>query len=668
MPGSPVEIVELDPVWIPLADGTRLAATIRRPKDAERNPVPVILEYLPYRRRDGTVERDAITHTWFAKQGYAAVRLDIRGTGDSDGLMRDEYLPQEQTDAVEAIAWLAGQPWCSGNVGMMGISWGGFNGLQIAARRPPALKAIITLCSTDDRFADDAHWMGGALVTNTMGWGSAFFQYLAQPPDPAIVGEKWRDMWQERLEHLQLPIAEWLAHQSYDEYWRQGSVREDYSAIEAAVYAIGGWADGYSNAVPRLIEHLSCPKKGLIGPWAHKYPHIATPHPAIDFLGDALRWWDHWLKGKDTGIMQEPMMQVWLQDSVRPAAVLPERPGRWVAFSQWPDPAVRVESWHLGDAGLTRAAQAGTMRLIDSPLETGLTFGEWCPYSSQGELPADQRPDDGRSVVFETAPLQEPLEIVGAPLIDLAISVDDETALLSARLQDVHPDGASLNVSYGLLNIAQRDGGDRPRAFPAGSSETVRLKLNDIAHRFPAGHRIRIALSTSFWPIAWPAPRKTPVSLATGASRLSLPVLSGEKSLPTPRRFDPPLPETADAVMVLSSGGRMRETREDPSTRRVEVTVDRAKSRYVVRATGTEVSHETGETFSIGGDAPNSARVENRSDWSIARNGWRVRTKAVVTLASTEHTFELSATMDAYEAESLFLTRHFSVSIPRKLV
>ncbi|MES1150586.1 MAG: CocE/NonD family hydrolase, partial [Dongia sp.] len=211
-----------------MRDGTRLAATIKRPKDAERHPVPVILEYLPYRRRDGTVERDAITHTWFARHGYAAVRLDIRGTGDSDGLMRDEYLPQEQTDAVEAIAWLAAQPWCNGNVGMMGISWGGFNGLQVAARRPPALKAIITLCSTDDRYADDAHWMGGALVTNTMGWGSSFFQYLAQPPDPAIVGGKWRAMWRDRLEHLQLPIAEWLTHQSYDEYWRQGSVREDY--------------------------------------------------------------------------------------------------------------------------------------------------------------------------------------------------------------------------------------------------------------------------------------------------------------------------------------------------------------------------------------------------------------------------------------------------------
>jgi len=663
-----VEIVELDPVWIPMRDGTRLAATIKRPKDAEKNPVPVILEYLPYRRRDGTVDRDAITHTWFARHGYAAVRLDIRGTGDSDGLMRDEYLPQEQTDAVEAIAWLAAQPWCNGNVGMMGISWGGFNGLQIAARRPPALKAIITLCSTDDRFADDAHWMGGALVTNTMGWGSSFFQYLAQPPDPAIVGEKWRAMWQDRLEHLQLPIAEWLTHQSYDEYWRQGSVREDYGAIEAAVYAIGGWADGYSNAVPRLIENLQCPKKGLIGPWAHKYPHIATPHPAIDFLGDALRWWDHWLKDKDTGIMDEPMMQVWVQDSIRPSAVQPERPGRWVAFPSWPHEAVTPRAWHLGDGGLSDRPQVDASTVIDSPLETGLTFGEWCPYSGNGELPADQRPDDGRSVIFETPPLEAPLEIVGAPVIDLAISVDAETALLSARLQDVHPDGASLNLSYGLLNISQRGGSDKPRAFPAGKRETVRLQLNDIAHRFPAGHRIRIAISTSFWPIAWPSPRRKPVTLATAQSRLTLPVLADTSKLPTPRSFGPAIAEETHAVIVQTSGGRTRRTREDPSARTVEVDVERAKSQYRVRATGTEVTHQTNETFFIQVDDPNSARIENRSDWSLSRPGWEVRTKAVVTLASTEHTFELNASMEAYESAALVGTRHFSFSIPRRLV
>jgi putative CocE/NonD family hydrolase len=668
MSNPPVEIVERDPVWIPMADGMQLAATIRLPKDAERNPVPVILEYLPYRRRDGTVARDAITHNWFAAQGYAAVRLDIRGTGDSDGLMADEYMPQEQSDAVEAIAWLARQPWCNGNIGMMGISWGGFNGLQVAAHRPPALKAIITLCSTDDRFADDAHWMGGALVTNTMGWGATFFQYLAQPPDPAIVGDKWREMWLARLENLRLPIADWLAHQHYDEYWRQGSVREDYAAIEAAVYAIGGWADGYSNAVPRLIENLKCPKKGLIGPWGHAYPHIATPEPAIDFLNEALRWWDHWLKGRDTGIMQEPVMQVWMQDSIRPSAVLPERPGRWVPFSSWPHAAVEPDSWNLGDEGLTQGAATAARRIIDSPLETGLNFGEWCPYSGIGELPDDQRSDDGRSVIFETAPLERPLAIIGAPRIDLDITIDDQTALLAARLQDVHPDGASLNVTYGLLNLAQRNGADAPRAFPTGRRERVRLQLNDVAHVFPVGHRIRIALSTAFWPLAWPSPRHAAVTLLTEGSRLTLPVLRDDVALPEPQTFGPAIAEESGALTVRASGGRTRQTIEDPATGAVVVNVHRAKSDYRVNATGTEVTHQSGESFSIIRGKPNSARIESWGDWSLSRSGWSVRTKSRLVLASTENTFELSASMDAYDGEALVISRSFNFSIPRRLV
>lgn len=665
---TPLEIVALDPVWIPLADGTRLAATIRRPKDAERNPVPVILEYLPYRRRDGTIERDAITHTWFAEQGYAAVRLDIRGTGDSDGLMRDEYMPQEQSDAVEAIAWLAQQPWCNGNVGMMGISWGGFNGLQVAAHRPPALKAIITLCSTDDRFADDAHWMGGALVTNTMGWGASFFQYLAQPPDPAIVGEKWREMWVARLENLQLPIAEWLAHQHYDAYWKQGSVREDYGAIQAAVYAIGGWADGYSNAVPRLMQNLICPKKGLIGPWAHKYPHIATPHPDMDFLNEALRWWDHWLKGIDTGIMKEPVMQVWLQDSIRPAAVQTVRPGRWVAFPNWPHDTVVATVWHFGDRDLTQDKPSGATRIIDSPLETGLSFGEWCPYSGNGELPDDQRADDGRSVVFETAPLEAPIQIVGAPLVDLEISLEDETALLAARLQDVHPDGASLNVSYGLLNVAQRDGADRPKPIAPVERAIVRLKLNDIAHVFPAGNRIRIALSNAFWPLAWPSPRHAAVTLHTAGSRLTLPVLpAGTEPLP-PQAFGPAIAAGPSVVTVHSSGGRTRQTIDDPASGEVVVKVHRAKSDYLVDATGTEVSHQGGEAFYITRGQPNSARIDGWGDWALSRGEWRVRTRSQLVLASTERTFELSASMEAYEADELVSRRDFSFSIPRRLV
>src|SRR5260370_4509389 len=180
----PRAIREIAHIWIPLSDGTRLAARIWLPDDAEQNPVPAILEYIPYRKNDATATRDALMHPYFAGHGYAALRVDMRGSGDSDGILYDEYLLQEQDDALDALAWIAAQPWCTGNVGIIGKSWGGFNGLQIAARRPPELKAIISVCSTDDRYADDVHYIGGPVHPYRMqSRASAMLAYHARAPD-----------------------------------------------------------------------------------------------------------------------------------------------------------------------------------------------------------------------------------------------------------------------------------------------------------------------------------------------------------------------------------------------------------------------------------------------------------------------------------------------------
>ena len=248
----PRAVREIENAWIPLSDGCRLAARLWLPEDAEAQPVPAILEYLPYRKRDGTAGRDALTHPYLAGHGYACVRVDMRGNGDSDGLMLDEYLPQEQDDALEVIAWLAAQPWCTGAVGMMGISWGGFNALQVAMRRPPALKAIVTLCSTVDRYADDIHYKGGCLLGENLGWAATMLAYSSRPPDPLLVGQRWRPMWLNRLAHEPVLIDTWLRHPTRDAYWRHGSVCESWGSVQAATLAVGGWNDAYRNAVPRL--------------------------------------------------------------------------------------------------------------------------------------------------------------------------------------------------------------------------------------------------------------------------------------------------------------------------------------------------------------------------------------------------------------------------------
>ena len=305
----PVRVVEN--LFLPLPDGTRLAAKAWLPVGA--GPVPAILEYLPYRKRDGTRTRDQGLHAYLAGHGYACLRLDIRGSGDSEGLLDDEYTPQEQQDGCDAIAWIAGQDWCDGQVAMIGISWGGFNGLQIAARRPPALRTIVTVGSTDDRYATDIHWLGGCLSKDNFDWSATMMAMNDLPPDPEVVGPEWRGMWQDRIAHQRPWIIDWLRHQRRDDYWRQGSVCEDFSAIEVPVYAVSGWADNYSESVPRLIAGLSVPRRGLIGPWAHSFPHDPTVGPGIGWLQEVLRWCDHVLKGRETGIMDEPLLRVWMQ-------------------------------------------------------------------------------------------------------------------------------------------------------------------------------------------------------------------------------------------------------------------------------------------------------------------------------------------------------------------
>ena len=477
----------IEHVLIPLQDGTTLAARIWLPEDAEQNPVPAILEYLPYRKRDGTYERDALTHPYLAGHGYAGVRVDIRGSGESTGLLFDEYAKQEQDDGVELIAWLAAQPWCNGAVGMMGISWGGFNGLQIAARRPPALKAIVTICSTDDRYADDAHYMGGTLLTTAaLEWAFFFFGLMCLPPDPALVGDSWRAMWLERVENIPLFQDNWLRHQRRDAYWKHGSVCEDYAAIQCPVYAVGGWTDGYKNAIPRLLERLKVPRKGLIGPWAHAYPHFAFPGPQIGFLQEILRWWDYWLKGVDTGVMDEPMLRAWMTESVKPAAHHDTLPGRWIAEPSWPPPGITPRRLFLTDAGLRDAAAPLTARAVCSPQTLGTCSGDWVPFGRGRDQARDQQDDDVRSLVFETTPLDAPIEILGAPIVTLDIASDRPIATLVVRLCDVHPSGESLRVSYGVLNLTHRESHEQPALLAPGERYRVRIKLNDAGSVFPA--------------------------------------------------------------------------------------------------------------------------------------------------------------------------------------
>ena len=665
------KVVHHENVWITMSDGVRLAASLWLPKISETEPVPAILEYIPYRKRDSMRSRDTQIYTYFAGHGYAGVRVDIRGSGDSGGILEDEYLQTELDDGMAIMQWLEQQPWCNGKVGIMGISWGGFNGLQLAARQPPQLRAVITASSTDDRFADDVHQMGGCMLGDNLSWASTMFSYNSCPPDPEITGDKWRDVWYERLRSSSLWLEKWLRHQRRDEYWKHGSVCEDFSAIQCPVMAVSGWADGYSNAVFRLLAGLSVPRKGLIGPWGHKYPHIGKPGPAIGFLQEAVRWWDTWLKDKDTGMMGEPMLRVWIQDSVPPTTSYDCRPGRWVAESSWPSPRIKQKEYWLGsNRVLVNAGEETGSECckLQSPLGTGLFAGKWCSYTSAPDMPYDQRLEDGGARIYDTMPFTKPLEIFGAPEVELEIEANKPVAMLAVRLSDIGADNKATRFTYGLLNLTHRNSHEHPEPLVPGKRYLVRIKLNYAAQVIPVGNRLRVAISTSYWPMAWPAPESAAVMIHTGKSRLLLPIRTPQATDKRLRKFQsaesaPPLrPEIISPEYY--NWQVIRDLAADIS--RLEVVND-SGCQYIKEIDLT-MCRKSQEWYTYQGDDFASVKGETHWEREFRRGEWSVRTVTRTVLTSSANAFFLQAELDAYEGDKRVYSQNWDYTIPRDMV
>jgi predicted acyl esterase len=607
-------------------------------------------------------------HPFFAGHGYAAVRVDIRGSGESEGVLRDEYLELEQDDALEVIAWIAGQPWCDGNVGMMGKSWGGFNGLQVAARRPPALRCIITVFSTDDRYADDVHYIGGCMTTQNPEWAFVMFPALARPPDPALVGDGWRDMWRQRLDALEPWVIPWTEHQRRDAYWKHGSVCENFSDIDIPVYAIGGWADPYSNPVPRLVAGLGSPRKGLIGPWGHQYMHQAVPGPTIGYMDEALRWWDHWLKGEDTGLMDEPAYRVWVQDSVRPASCHLERPGYWAVEAGWPSPNIGALVLHLNAGTLDHAAVAESCVPICSPATTGQCTPFLGNYGAgEPEEPRDQRADDATSACFDGAVLEEALTLLGAPVLSLDVSSDRERAFVCVRLNEVLSSGESLQVSYGVLNLTHRNSHEFPDALEPGKRYSILVQLNDIAHTFAPGSRIRIAISTAFWPIVWPSPRPATVSVFTGASSLSLPVRDPQPADTRARALPPPRQARPHPTSLLVRG--------EPGFAGFSVDLNTGIQSFIYRTdSGTTRFDRHGWTtgvrtdyqYHIHPDDPTSACVDLSATETYGREGQLdARIEAWQKMTCDETHFVVEAGLEVFDGGARLYSRQWNRRIAR---
>ena len=669
----PYAVSDEPDVGIVMSDGCRLSARVWRAQGA--GAIPAVLEYIPYRKRDGTLPRDEMMHAYVAGHGYACVRVDMRGNGDSDGLMTDEYSIQELADACEVIEWLAAQPWCNGSVGMMGKSWGGFNCLQTAFLQPPALKAVISVCSTVDRFEGDIHFKGGCLLGENFGWGAVMMSYSSRPPDP-ILRDDWREVWLARLEAEPWLAPRWAGFQERGVYWEHGSVKEDYARMTVPVLIWGGWADNYMNAVDALVRGAGA--KGIVGPWVHQYPHTAVPGPQVGFLDEALRWWDRWLKGVENAAESDPAYRVYMLHSEAPDASARVRAGHWLAEAEWPSPRVSRDVLGLGIVErprglhvppdppvgyLSKGEIEGFVVSVATPQHLGLHAGEFFPMGLNAEMPGDQRFEDAMSVCFDGDVLAEPLDLMGAARVALRLSSDQSMGFVVARLCDVGPDGASVRIAHGMLNLCHRDSMAEPALMEPGQSAEISFDLDQMAYRVAAGHRIRLALSNSYWPFVWPSP-EVGVLTVTGGS-LDLPVHAGSGAEWVP-------PEARHAAPW-----RHRVVRAGAASRRIETDLLSGLQVLVVEDdTGDceNLDHGliTGETMSerweINPDDPLLARAVHTWEQRLSRGDWSVRTEARAEMTATATHLVMTATLVAYEGNARIFKREYRDEVERRFV
>lgn len=647
--------------WIPLPDGRRLAARSWRP--VTKTPVPAILEYLPYRKRDGTAPRDETTHPVFARAGYACIRVDITGTGDSDGVFDDEYSEQELADGEAVLNWIAGQSWCDGNIGIIGISWGGFNGLQLAYRQPASLKAVVSVASTTDRYADDIHYMGGCLLSDNVNWGAQMFAYLTRPADPDLRPD-WREDWIDRLENNPFCATDWLRHPVRDAFWKHGSVCEDFSRLKAPVLTLTGWADAYLNAPPRLAAQMQAPCKAMIGPWEHRYPHIALLHPA-DFHTEVINWFDRWLRNKPNGVENLPDYRTFMQDHFNPTKENKPRKGRWIAEQNWPSSNVNDHPMYLRPGGFETQPGEGSIT-VSNPAHIGQAGGYFCPgMRVDNELAEDQAPDDLLSTCFDTEPRHTPLEILGRARLKFAFSVDQPTAQLVARLCDVSPQGVSQRITYRALNLTHYQSHEAPEYLEPGQIYEAELELNECAHRVLPGHGLRLALSTSYWPIVWPHPKSANITLHLDRCALHLPVRQVEHEIdpqnPGPAQDYPTLQAETLRPMDSSSSRRVLED----GTLVLDTFDDYGQTRdpYHGLIAGSSVRM----SYSVHPDDPTTARYDCNWQFTFERGDWQVEIQTSNSMTCDAENFHLSRSLKAIEGagQTEVLTKDWAEVIPR---
>jgi hypothetical protein len=674
---------------IPMRDGVALAADLYLPDPdgsvsaaLPDTAMPVVMDYIPYRKDE--VDPAAMPHYLeLPRRGYAVARVDIRGTGGSEGHAVDEYVEQEQLDGYDVIEWLAAQPWCDGHVNMLGISYGGFTALQVATLAPPHLTSIIPVDFTDDRYTDDCHYRGGLLrMYYDLAWyGSRMIAWNAMPPDMIEHDPTAAAVWQEHLDRNEPYYLAWLRNQVDGPYWRQGSVGAIADRIVCPAFLIGGWRDGYPNPPIRLFERLGGPKKLLIGPWDHRYPNVAIPGPRIDHLHEVVRWLDHWCRGIDDGVMREPPIVIYMQEAGPLEATRTETPGAWRAEHSWPPAGTTERAFALGPRGALGpdGAQAhdgeridgeplpaadGADRLVYHPT-VGSTGGLWSGGVPFG-LPGDQRPDEAMSLVFTTDPLASDLAILGRPRAIIHATSSASVIGVAVSLSDVTPDCASSLVAKGMLNVTRRHSLTDPQPLPPGEPAELEIDIDGTGWRFRAGHRLRVSIAAADWPNVWPTPVAGSLEVwhgPTRPSRIVLPIvpLDGPVEPPAFRPSPIPVRPAADATPKPTWT-----TTQDLLTGRVS------------SAIASVTRHRTPDGTLIDRDCGCACEVHPADPAHVTARGWHAcasthhgRTTAAradVTVESDAETFEVAIDLEVRVDGAIHATRAWRESIPRRLL
>ena len=533
---------------IPMSDGVRIAVDVYLP-DAEQR-YPAVFYFMPYRKDDfyPQIGNGAGLPPQYVERGFAFVLGDVRGTNDSEGSAAEMWNSQEQRDGAEAVEWIAAQPWCSGNVGMTGTSYGFWTSLLTAARRPPHLKAVVPLYGSVSSYY--AFCEGGTPMA--FGYHADYLAVMiamaGAPPGFRDPDERWKELWRTRVELYTPWGLDWLTHQGDDEFWNHSSIRRFYDQIEAPVFVIGGWGDRYPGDVIELFQNLKGPKKALIGPWHHIRLDMGVPGPRVDY-DIVFRWFDYWLKGEQNGISDEPDFTVYTEAYTPPAEYLAEIPGYWREENSWPFPGATQRRLYLTDGGTLSdqpPEKRGSAEYSYDPTAgvcSRLTGGI---YGAIG-LPVDQRPDESKSVIFTTERLSQRVEITGRPHARLHFSSTATVMGVIVKLCDVAPDGTVALVTRGQLNVAHR-GLNLPAYLTRGTIYEIDVEIKAASYTFEPGHRIRLTITSGEFQTVLSTPQNGMNTVHYGcaqASYLELPVVphSERRDSPSLKFLPPPPPE-----------------------------------------------------------------------------------------------------------------------------